>query len=379
MRRRSTSRLHPAGRCESTDVVGELTAEAARHTGLREGMPVVAGGADNACAAVAWAWCSPGTVLASIGTSGTVVAPPDTPASIRGPGCTSFCHAVPDTWYVMGVVLSAGGSLRWYRDTIGGDECRMRGSASRLDPYEVIMEEAAQAPPGSEGLFSPVLDGRAHAARRSGCPRRLLSGSRCATGESIIARSVLEGITFALADSAALVDAEPGHRSRRYPRHRWRRGAMPSWAGNACRCAERAGGFTAADEGPALGAAMLAGTGVGVYPSVREATDRMVSLRAETVPRSEVAPVYAAYHRLFDALYPVLRDRFAAVARARAGRPRSRAHRYGEIGAAARAVRRRDGNNRSDPLNREWLSGLPGDGTTLWAGEDDGWRRARWP
>ena len=102
----------------------------------------MAGGADNACAAIGVGVIGPGQVMTSLGTSGTVVAASDAPRIDPEARLHTFCHAVPGVWYLMCVVLSAGGSLRWYRDALGGEESRQAAEEDR-DPYEVMMEEAA--------------------------------------------------------------------------------------------------------------------------------------------------------------------------------------------------------------------------------------------
>jgi xylulokinase len=296
----------------STSVIGGVSAAAASRTGLVEGTPVVAGGADNACAAVGAGVVAPGTVLVSIGTSGTVISP--TEAAVVDPQARlhCFCHAVPDTWYLMGVVLSAGGSLRWYRDVIATEE-RRRALESGRDAYELIAEVAELAPPGSEGLlFLPYLTGE---RTPHGDPdaRGVFFGLSLRHGREHLARSVFEGVTFALADSAALmrelrvevgtVRATGGGARSAF----WRQLLADVLRARVTR--------TNADEGPALGAAILAGTGIGVFSSVTDATDKLVSLGQETTPRPEMAKTYDAYRSLYDALYPALREHFARDAR----------------------------------------------------------------
>ena len=295
----------------SIDVVGEVTHEAARLTGLRAGTPVIAGGADNACAAVGMGVVRPGQVLASLGTSGTLVAPMEQPEVDPQGRLHTFCHAVPDTWYAMGVVLSAGGSLRWVRDALGEPE-RETARRQGRDPYEVIMDGAAEVPAGSEGLlFLPYLTGERtpHADPNA---RGVLFGLSLRHDRRSIARSVVEGVTYALADSADLmrqlgVDVETvrvtggGARSKL-----WRSiladvlGARVVWAGG--------------DTGPAFGAAILAGVGADVFSSVEEATERLVGLAGAVEPDPETSTLYAQYRTLYDHLYPALKAEYSALA-----------------------------------------------------------------
>ncbi|MFQ5810085.1 MAG: xylulokinase, partial [Armatimonadota bacterium] len=137
---------------ESPEVSGKLTAAAAEATGLAEGTPVVGGGGDQAAGAVGNGIVRSGVVSSTTGTSGVVFAHLDTPEVDQKLRTHTFCHAVPGKWHVMGVVLSAGGSLRWARDVLCGPE-REIAEALGKDPYEIMTAEAAEAPVGSEGLL----------------------------------------------------------------------------------------------------------------------------------------------------------------------------------------------------------------------------------
>jgi xylulokinase len=294
----------------STGVVGHISDEAAIATGLRPGMPVVAGGADNACAAVGMGVVRPGQVLASLGTSGTLVAPSAQPHIDSRGRLHTFCHAVPDTWYLMGVVLSAGGSLRWFRDALADAE-RARAEAERRDPYDVIMEEAAQIPAGCEGLvFLPYLTGE---RTPHGDPhaRGVFFGLSLRHTRAHMARSVVEGAIYALADSADLmrtlgvdiggVRATGGGARSAF----WRQMLADVLESHVL--------TAVADTGPAFGAAVIAGVGTDVFPSIPEATDRQVEVRSELAPDEAMATTYRRHHELYDSLYPVLKDRFAAL------------------------------------------------------------------
>lgn len=287
---------------DSTAIVGRVTAEAARLTGLTAGTPVVAGGADNACAAVGMGVVRPNQVLASLGTSGTVVAPVAEPFLDPAARLHTFCHAVPNTWYLMGVVLSAAGSLRWLRDVL---------IAGGRDSYDELMAEAAEAPPGSEGLvFLPYLSGERtpHADPHA---RGVFFGLSLRHTRGHLTRSLIEGVSFALADSAALMRAcgvaidtirvsGGGARSR-------------LWRQLLADILEAQVLLTLADAGPAFGAAIIAGAGVGVFPSIPAATDALVHLQDELAPEPASVLRYREFHGFYDSLYPVFQDRFAAL------------------------------------------------------------------
>src|SRR6202035_42991 len=127
-----------------------INAEGAKALGLREGTPVVAGAGDQAAGAVGMGIVAPGTVSATIGTSGVVFAATDRPALEPGGRLHTFCHAIPGRWHVMGVTQSAGLSLRWFRDNF----------AAPTASYDQLSAEAAQVPPGAGGvLWAPYLMG----------------------------------------------------------------------------------------------------------------------------------------------------------------------------------------------------------------------------
>ena len=158
-------------------------------TGLREGTPVVAGAADNAAAAVGLGVVRAGRGMVSIGTSGVVLAHTDALRIDPELRLHSFCAAVRGGTYAMGVMLSAGGALRWYRDVI----------AKR--PYEVITDEAGTSPRGAGGvIFLPYLMGE-RTPHNDANARGAFVGLSASTESRDLSRAVLEGITFGLADS----------------------------------------------------------------------------------------------------------------------------------------------------------------------------------
>lgn len=294
----------------STDIVGKVTAEAASATGLPLGTPVVAGGADNACAAVGMGVVRPGDVLASLGTSGTLLAPTTQPQADPVGRLHLFCHVVPDSWYVMGVVLSAGGSLRWFRDSLAEPEVQ-RAIAEGRDPYEVIVEECLRVPAGSDGLiFLPYLTGERtpHADPHA---RGVFFGLSVLHTRAHLARSVIEGVTYALTDSADLI-RQLGIQVERV--HVTGGGSSSTlWRQILADVLEAQVVTAATDAGPSLGAALIAGVGVGVFPSLPEATDRVIALGAETEPEPSMVEMYRRYRAIYTTLYPALQKQFKAL------------------------------------------------------------------
>src|SRR5437773_3243757 len=178
---------------EGPEETGRVTASAAAATGLREGTPVVAGGGDQAAGAVGAGAVRPGVVALTLGTSGVVFVTTDRPLVEPEGRLHAFCHAVPGKWNLMGVTLSAAGSLQWYRDTLAPGES-----------FEALVAEAASAPAGSEGLiFLPYLSGE-----RTPYPDPLARGAFVGLTvrhrRAHLTRAVLEGVAFSLKDCMGL-------------------------------------------------------------------------------------------------------------------------------------------------------------------------------
>jgi xylulokinase len=295
---------------ESVDVCGTVTAELAEATGLRAGTPVVGGGADNTCGAVGTGIVRPGRVLASLGTSGVVFAHTDDVRVDPGLRVHTFCHSVPHKWYLMGVMLFAGGSFRWFRDTFGQLEASM-GRLIGSDPYDLMTREAEQAPVGSEGLiFLPYLMGE-RTPHKDANAKGAFVGLTGRHGRPHTVRAVMEGITYAMRDSIEIMrdlglsvaqvrTTGGGGRSAL-----WRQMQADIYGAEVV--------TVNAEEGPAFGAAILAGVGAGVYPTVEAATDELVRVVLRTEPDAAASAQYDEYYRVFRALYPALKPSFDAL------------------------------------------------------------------
>jgi xylulokinase len=283
----------------STEVLGTISPAAARATGLAAGTPVVGGGADNACGAVGVGAVAPGAVVASWGTSGTVLCPTGAPKVDPGMRAHTFCHAAPDTWYVMGVMLTAGGAFAWYRQQLAPELARKK------DADVLLNKEAARAPIGAQGLtFLPYLQGE-RTPHRDAEARGAFVGLSLAHARAHLTRAVLEGICFGLRDSLEII---------------------ASLGTDVAEVMITGGGANApfvrqlqADvygkpvvpvdqpEGPALGAALLAAVGVGGFRDLAAAA-QTVKRRAPVAPRAEAHAAYEEPYRRFGRLYPALRD-----------------------------------------------------------------------
>jgi len=282
---------------EGTEVTGLITTEAGASTGLRAGLPVAAGGGDNAAAAIGNGIVREGLVSSSIGTSGVVFADCET-ARIDPEGrLHAFCHAVPDRYHLMGVTLSAGGSLRWWRQVIG----------SRLN-YVAMGELAEQAPPGSEGLlFLPYLTGE-RTPHLDPHARGAFVGLTLRHSLPHLTRAVMEGVTYSLGDCLDLMaglgvplnEVRATGGGARSPI--WRQLQADVFGLPVHR--------TRNEEGPAFGAALLAGVASGAYANVFEACSH-IQLDSEIVQpdlsRHKLYQRYrAAYTELYAAVAPVL-------------------------------------------------------------------------
>ena len=185
---------------ESPEITGQITRETAVVTGLKAGTPVVGGGGDQASSAVGNGIVLPGLTSATLGTSGVIFTHTELPKLDPLGRIHTFCHAVPGKWHVMGVTQGAGLSLRWFREQFGASEAWLARQTG-VDPYELIIEQAAKIPPGSQGLLwlpylmgerTPHLDAQA---------RGMWFGLTAAHTRGHMIRSILEGVAFSLRDS----------------------------------------------------------------------------------------------------------------------------------------------------------------------------------
>lgn len=298
-------------RCyESQEVSGRITEAAAAATGLRAGTPVVGGGGDQAAGAVGNGIVETGIVSATIGTSGVVFAFSDQPVVDPQLRLHTFCHAVPGKWHLMGVMLSAGGSLQWYRDAYCQPE-KVVAAALGHDPYDIICAEASRAPVGSEGvIFLPYLTGE-----RTPYPdpnaRGVLFGLTRRTDRRHVSRAVLEGVAYGLNDSFAIME------EMKLPIREVRAsgGGAKSrvWRQIQADVTGHRHVTINVDEGPAFGVALLAGVGVGLFASVEEACRATISVEESTEVCSVDHTAYRRYHAVYRSLYAHLKDDFAAI------------------------------------------------------------------
>jgi xylulokinase len=289
---------------EGPEVTARLRDDVADSLGLPRGLPVAAGGGDNAAAAVGVGVVREGAVSTSIGTSGVIFAHRDAFTPDPSGRVHAFCHAVPGAWHLMAVTLSAGGSLSWWRD--------------RFDAgFEELVGEAATVEPGAEGLlFLPYLTGE-RSPHLDPHARGAFVGLTVRHGHAHMTRAVMEGVAFSMRDGLEVM------RGLGTPDDDMRAvggGARsPLWRSLQADVYGRAVRRTEVDEGPAYGAALLAGVAAGAFADVEEASTR-VRLRDEvTEPDAARAARYDELYAVYRGLYGALRepmhelDRLAAM------------------------------------------------------------------
>jgi len=283
---------------EGTEFTGRVTEEAARLTGLKVGTPVAAGGGDQAAGAVGVGAVEPGIVGLTVGTSGVVFA--TTPSALIEPEgrLHAFCHAVPGMWHFMGVMLSAAGSLQWYRDTLAPDVS-----------FDELVKEAESAPAGCEGLlFLPYLSGE-----RTPYPDPLARGSFIGLTlrhtRAHMTRAVLEGVAFGLKDSFTLIqNAGLGNITQVRASGGGTKGAL--WRQILASVLEAELVTVNTSEGAAFGAALLAGVGAGAWKDVSTACKETVRITGQTLPGDEQVNIYRKMYPLYQELYPTLKSSF---------------------------------------------------------------------
>ncbi|MEA2520146.1 MAG: xylulokinase [Chloroflexota bacterium] len=276
---------------------GVLSASAASATGLRAGTPVVAGGGDQAANAVGVGVVDPGSVALSLGTSGVIFAATDRPTVDAAGRVHAFCHAAPGRWHLMSVMLSAAGSLRWFRDALAPGV-----------PFENLVAEAAEVPAGSDGLlFLPYLTGE-RSPHADPLARGGFVGLTTRHDRRHLARAVLEGVAFGLRDGldAMIAAGMPAPSAIRASGGGI---ASPLWRQILADVLDARLETVNTNEGAAYGAGVLATVGVGWFASVAEAATALATPLPSAVPGADGA-VYREAHERFGELYPALAPTF---------------------------------------------------------------------
>lgn len=280
--------------CESSDIVGTVSPAMTEALGLPPDVVVVAGAGDQPAAALGMGIVMEGQVSATIGTSGVVFAAVDRFVANNNPAIQSFCSAIPGRWCLFGCMLTAGGALDWYLNSV----------SQKKSSFEKLIQQAEKSPKGSKGLvFLPYLDGER-------CPypnpdaRGGWIGLRRDHDSNDLTRSVVEGITFGLKDQLELlssvgVDVQEIRSSGGGAKSRF-------WLSLQADIFEKTVLKLQTPHASAMGAALLAMTGAQLYLSIFEACQKLVTVEERFYPERRKDGVYEEAYERFHSLYPKL-------------------------------------------------------------------------
>jgi xylulokinase len=290
---------------ESPDVCGRISAAGADASGLAAGTPVVAGAGDQAAGAAGMGIVAPGSVSATIGTSGVVFAATDWPAVDPRGRLHTFCHAIPGRWHVMGVTQAAGLSLRWFRDRFASGVVN-----DGEDPYDRLTREAATVSAGADGLlWAPYLMGE-RTPHLDPHARGALVGLTASHTRAHVVRAILEGVAFSLKDTLTIFE------EMNVPMNSIRLGGggsrSPLWRQIQADVYGQELETVEAEEGAAYGAAILAGVGGGLWPTVDAACHAIVRVAGRVRPKPASASTMAASYAAYRRMYPAIKSIFHA-------------------------------------------------------------------
>jgi xylulokinase len=300
------------GRCyESEEVTGKLTREAADELGLSTDCVVVGGAGDCAAGAVGNGIVRKGSLSTSIGTSGIMFVHSDEMEFDPKGRLHTFCHAVHGKWHMMGVSLSGGGCLQWFRNAlchVEAAEAKQRGG----DIYDALTGDAEKLPPGSEGLFFlPYLSGE-RTPHADPDARACFIGLTLAHQRPHMVRAIMEGVAYAMRDSLTII-RELGVPVRQI---RASGGGSRSqvWRQIQADVFGQKVVTLNAEEGPAYGVALLAAVGAGEYKNIEEACDATIHVVKETPANRKAAAYYDRGFPVYQDLYRALKNDFKRIA-----------------------------------------------------------------
>lgn len=280
----------------SEDQVGVLDKELGKELGLENEIPIFAGGADNACGAIGAGIVTPEQAMASIGTSGVFLTYEEDGQKDYDGHIHFFNHVAPGNYYSMGVTLAAGSSLNWFKQTFAPHES-----------FEELLNNIDQISPGSNGLlFAPYISGERTPYTDSKI-RGTFLGIDISHTRDHFARAVLEGITYSLRDSQEIM--------RQYFKKTFKQiVSVGGGAKNKEWLQMQADIFNtpvvtlATEQGPGMGAAMIAAVGAGWFTDFEACTDVFVNHQEEVRPNPENVKRYDASYKLYREIYPTIKD-----------------------------------------------------------------------
>jgi len=296
---------------ESVSVTGSITDEIAELTGLLSGTIVVGGAGDNAAAAIGTGVVSDKKAFTTIGTSGVVYAHTSKMTIDKSGRVHTFCSAVPGEWLVMGVTQGAGLSLKWFRDNFCVSESETAKNMG-VDPYYLMDKEVETIPIGANKLiYLPYLMGE-RTPHLDPCSRGVFFGLSAMHEKKHLLRAVMEGVSYSLKDCVAILNEMGVDVSDMMACGGG--GTSKVWRQMLADLYECPVKTVASKEGPALGVAILAAVGAGIYKTVQEACDTIIKTKDVEQPNSESSAEYQKYYSVFKGLYPSLKDNYKVLA-----------------------------------------------------------------
>lgn len=297
---------------ESPEITGYINIDTAEKTGLSTKTSVVGGAGDNAAAAVGMGVVEEGKAFTTIGTSGVVFAHTDNPVIDPEGRVHTFCCAVPDAWHVMGVTQGAGLSLQWFKNNFCGEE--LIASQNGGKPiYQLTDEMATSIGIGCDKLIClPYLMGERTPHLDPDC-RGVFFGISAMHTKAHFIRAVMEGVTYSLYDCLLVLK---GMNIRPESMLLCGGGAKSKlWKGMICDTFALPVETSKSAEAPALGVAILAAVGAGIYKTVPEACKAMLQINSDSLaPDSANTAEYRKFHAVYSSLYPSLRDNYKTLA-----------------------------------------------------------------
>ena len=296
---------------ESPEVSGQISASAAALTGLNAGTPVVGGAGDNAAAAVGTGVVSDGQAFTTIGSSGVVYAHTSKMHIDPAGRVHTFCCAVPGCWHIMGVTQGAGLSLKWFRDNLCQSEMETAAQMG-VSPYYLMDREAEKVPIGANRLlFLPYMMGERTPHLDPDC-RGVFFGLSAMHQKRDMIRAVLEGVSYSLRDCLEVIS---GMDTPIDVMRACGGGSGPLWRQMLADVYNCDVSTIKSKEGPALGVALLAGAGTGVYKSVEEACSIAVATKDSALPDGKRHQEYESYYQLYRSIYPSLKEHYKTLAK----------------------------------------------------------------
>jgi xylulokinase len=285
---------------ESVAVIGEVSVKASHETGLSKGLQVVNGGGDRPCECLGAGVTQSGLVNTGTGTGSVFEVPLDKPA-IDMQGRVPCCvHVIPDMWEYEVIIATTGATLRWFRDTFGGEE-KAQAQRNNLDPYDLLTEKAEKTSLGADGLFFyPYLAG-IFLPKYDEKARGVFFGINLSHEKGHFVRAILEGVAFQYLETFTLL----GELGVKVNELSMVGGETRSSLWNQIKadvCGRRIR-IPEVDDAAALGAALLAGTGVGQYSNLRKAAEETVKNKNVFTPNPKNHRLYAEAYRNYRTVY----------------------------------------------------------------------------